>query len=113
MGLPPNHQHLLNQMENHMEQATVLTDLHFQWPHCHTVESATQTRTLHPGSPLTTAQESLLKGLRFSTEIMALELELEMSASAFRTSFQLLAIRCFLAAPSLAILLDLPPMDNT
>ena len=77
------------------------------------VQSATQGETLHPGSPLTTAQESLLKGLSYSTEQTAVENELEMSMSAFRTSFQLLAAKCFLAAPSSAILLDLPLLDNT
>merc|ERR1719339_186925 len=96
-----------------MEQPTVLTEKQFQWPHCQTVESATHTMMLHPGSPLTTAQESLLKGLRYSTEMAIMEIELEMLTSAFRMNFQLLATRCFLAAPSLAILLDLALMDNT
>ena len=77
------------------------------------VHSATQGENLHPGSPLTTAQESLLKGLRYSTEQTAVEIELEMLTFALRMSFQLLAIRCFLAAPSSANLLDLAQMDNT
>ena len=105
-------------MPTSMKQATVLMEtlvVEDRMANIHSVTQTTvrETTTLHPGSPLITAQESLLKGLSYSTEQTAVENELEMSMSAFRTSFQLLAAKCFLAAPSLAILLDLALMGNT
>ena len=70
--------------------------------------------TLCPGSPSTTAQQSVLEGLSFSIEVTAVGLERETLMFALRMSFQLLAApRCFLAAACLAILLGLPLTGNT
>ena len=100
-------------MSTSLEQATV--SMETQTPIVDlmaVLQSATQTATLHLGLPLTTALQSPFKGLRYSTE-EELGSELEMLTSASQTCFQLLAAKCFLAAPSSAILLDLPLMDNT
>jgi hypothetical protein len=64
------------------------------------------------GKPVSEVTIKLLSS-RLETEQTAVEIGLEMSTSAFRTNFQLLAARCFLVAPSLAILLDLALMGNT
>ena len=74
---------------------------------------ATHSMNLLPGLRLTMAQKSLSKGSRFSTEYIAVEIVQKMLISAFQTSFQLLAARCFLVAHSLDIFLDLQLMGNT
>ena len=107
--MPANHPHWVIQYG--MEQPTVLT-VRSRWDHMAVGQSATQITTLHPGLPLTTVLQSLFKGLIYSTEVL-MEGELEMLRCASQTSSQLLAARCFLAATSLAVLLDLPLMGNT
>ena len=70
--------------------------------------------TKNPGLPLTTALQSPFKGLRYSTEAIAVGRELEMLKFASRKNFsQLLAAKCFLAATFLAVLLDLLLLGNT
>ena len=73
---------------------------------------ATQTKSVHPGLPLTTALQSPLEGLRFSTEDL-LDREPGMLRFGSQTRFQLLEAGCLLEAPSLAVLQDLPRMGNT
>ena len=97
--MPANHQGL----DGEEQQNSVLTV---------PAQTATQALTLHPGLPLTTAPQSPSTGLRSSPDVIAVASELEMLMSASRMSFRPLQARCFLAEPSLAILLDLALMGN-
>ena len=100
-------------MSTKLEQATVLMEtlaLIFVVAFLHSVS---QIENVLPGLPLTTAVQSPLKGLRYSTEVIAVESEPRMLRFGSQTRFQLLEARCFLEAPSLAVLLDLPQMGNT
>ena len=74
---------------------------------------ATQKLNLRPGLASTTAPESPSRKLRSSPETDAVGRQLEMLTSALQMSFQLLPVRCSLAAAYLAITLDLPLMDNS
>ena len=100
-------------MPTSLEQATVLTETPILIKDLTAIgQSASHLVKQNPGLQLTTALQSPFKGLIYSTEVL-MEGELEMLRSASQTSSQLLAARCFLAATSLAVLLDLPLMGNT
>ena len=72
---------------------------------------ATQIMKLHPGLPLTMAQKSPSIGSRYTTERIAVAVELEMFMSAFQIGFQLMPATMRLAS-SLATFLDLALMGN-
>ena len=108
-------------MPTSLEQATVSTESrtligklrHGEDDGRHSATHLAVLVTKNPGLPLTTALQSPFKGLRYSTEAIAVGSELEMLKSASRTSSQLLAAKCSLAATTLAVLLDLLLLGNT
>ena len=113
--MPANHPHMV--MEKRPTVSTVTSTLMVPCT-IHGLmamprQSATQKTTLDPGLPLTTKLWSPFKGLRYSTEAIAVGSELEMLKFASRTSSQLLAAKCSLAATTLAVLLDLLLLGNT
>ena len=96
-------------MEDCTQQAAALME-----PQAMIIPCATPWARLHHGLPLTTILQSPFKGLRYSTEAIAVGSELEMLKFASRKNFsQLLAAKCFLAATFLAVLLDLLLLGNT
>ena len=110
--LPPNHPHT-KMMPTSSEQPTVLTETQTLIKDLTAIgQSASHLLVQNPGLLLTMALQSPFKGLKYSTEVL-MGGELEMLRCASQTSSQLLAARCFLAATSLAVLLDLPLMGNT
>ena len=109
-------------MPTSLEQATVSTESrtligklrHGEDDGRHSATHLAVLVTKNPGLPLTTALQSLFKGLRYSTEAIAVGSELEMLKFASRKNFsQLLAAKCFLVATFLAVLLDLLLLGNT
>ena len=100
-------------MTTGLEQPTVLTELQTLIKDLTAItQSVTHVVTKNHGLQLTMALQSPFRGLKYSTEVL-MEGELEMLRFASQTSSQVLAARCFLAATSLAVLLDLPLMGNT
>ena len=114
--MPPNHPHMVlawKQPTVSTVTSTLMVPCTIHGMMAMPGQSATQKTTLDPGLPLTTALRSPFKGLRYSTDKIAVGHELKMLMFASRMSFRPLEARCSLAAPFLAILLDLALMGNT